>query len=137
MSKHQVTHSCGHTVEHQLFGPHRERDRRIERMQLENCRDCVNKALIDHAKTAHPDLPKLTGSDKQVAWAERIRAAATTKLDDLQAMIDSRRDQDPDTAAKADVAIAAALADTSASAWIDSRDERYDSYWLARALGLA
>lgn len=61
-----------------------EADRRARNMEQrgERCRDCENKieseAAAEAAKAA--GLPELTGSEKQIAWAEAIRARALKSL---------------------------------------------------------
>jgi hypothetical protein len=40
MAKYAITHSCNHTETHQLFGPHKERDRKIAWLQTVVCGKC-------------------------------------------------------------------------------------------------
>jgi hypothetical protein len=74
----------------------------------------------------------LTGSEKQVAWAEKIRATMLSEMQDFieSFMVAGRKAGHTDDvlrAAPAYVAITAALAkieaQTSASWWIDRRSE--------------
>lgn len=85
MSKYSITHTCGHTVEKQLFGPHKERDSKIEWLESQPCLDCLraeearkrdeqNKAAAEANKLA--GYEPLIGSEKQIAWAETIRREA-------------------------------------------------------------
>ena len=40
MAKYTVTHSCGHTQTHDLFGPGKDRERKIAWMENQPCTDC-------------------------------------------------------------------------------------------------
>ena len=69
--KYDVTHACGHVVEVVLYGPGKERQRKIARMEAEECPECRAKHAIER------DMAKgysaLKGSPKQIAWASDIR----------------------------------------------------------------
>jgi hypothetical protein len=90
MAKYTITYSCGHTGEIQLFGKMDERDRKIAWLEREGlCPECYKaRKEQEHAEatekakqeTADLDLPELTGSERQIAWAETIRAKAA-KID--------------------------------------------------------
>lgn len=82
MAKYNITHSCGHTDTVQLYGPHRDRDRRIQWLEGKPCRACeeanlqarretLNEAAAEEAKSL--GLPDLVGTPKQVAWATTLR----------------------------------------------------------------
>jgi len=82
MAQYHVTHTCGHTHTHHLTGKHSAREWRIGRLEVEACPDCQRVAreqarAAENAKNAEAaksaGLPTLTGSEKQVAWAETIR----------------------------------------------------------------
>ncbi|MDO5621892.1 MAG: hypothetical protein Q4G24_10525 [Paracoccus sp. (in: a-proteobacteria)] len=86
------------------------------------------------------DTPALTGSEKQIAWAEKIRAKRTEELntlvsDTIHGMVKTKMIFSDDAAriAAAEAAIAKFLdlagaainrvmTETSAAAWIDQRD---------------
>lgn len=79
MAKYKFTYSCGHDGEAQLYGPEKERQRKIQ--YWENfglCPECFHKKKTEEAKAdaAMLGLPELSGSEKQKAWAETIRAEA-------------------------------------------------------------
>lgn len=40
MAKYVVTHSCGHTQVHMLFGPTKDRERKLEWMATQPCTEC-------------------------------------------------------------------------------------------------
>ena len=88
--KYYVTFSCGHEGEVNLYGKAAERDRRIAWYEKEGiCPDCYRKmkeeerrkadeelaAYADKIETEY-NLPELEGSEKQIAWARKIRAGA-------------------------------------------------------------
>jgi hypothetical protein len=84
MAWESITHKCGHTERHQLYGPGRDRSRRAEWMAGNLCSECYQAELqrqrAEEAEQAKEQaqragLPDLTGSEKQVEWAERLRAA--------------------------------------------------------------
>jgi hypothetical protein len=76
--KYDVTHKCGHTQTHELFGPGSDRERKLRWLSGAVCSDC-HKAereaeTVRAAEAVGVELPKLEGSDKQVAWAEDLRS---------------------------------------------------------------
>jgi len=100
MAKYYVTFSCGHDGEVRLFGPHRERQRKLEWFEQSGlCPDCYKahkqaeedrlqaeeeKRLREvRQKVGLPELEltELTGTPKQVAWAEDIRREKMTEVD--------------------------------------------------------
>lgn len=85
MAKYTVNHICGHTVEVQLFGKINDRYRRIEWLETQECEVC-RKAKANAASLAAKQergLADLTGSEKQIAWANTIREGAYKALDCL------------------------------------------------------
>lgn len=88
--KYYVTFSCGHEGEVNLYGKAAERDRRIAWYEKEGiCPDCYRKMKEEERKQADEELaayadkieaeynlPELEGTEKQVAWARKIRAGA-------------------------------------------------------------
>jgi hypothetical protein len=85
---HRITHRCGHEATHEING-HYAADyyRQLERLEQQKCPPC--RASIKQAKAAaaaqHVDalkleLCQLTGSIKQIEWAETIRVTRLAKL---------------------------------------------------------
>lgn len=75
-------HACGHDGERiQLYGNHRGRAYRLEQIERYPCPAC----RAAEAQAATPDLPELTGSTKQIAWAGEIRAGGLSDPDDTLA----------------------------------------------------
>jgi hypothetical protein len=83
MSQYSVTYSCGHSGSVSLFGPHKERERKLEWLASAGlCPECLAKEreaekqaelkrIADNADEY--GLPQIIGSEKQVAWALKIR----------------------------------------------------------------
>jgi hypothetical protein len=82
MAKYTVTFSCGHTEVIELVGKVSERERKIAYFEQSGiCSECykaqqavIKVAKLDAYKAAN--LPDLVGSPKQIAWGDKIRAAA-------------------------------------------------------------
>lgn len=146
MAKYQVTHSCGHEQTHKLIGKHKDRERKLEWLATTLCAECYaakrdadNKVASDAAAEAAQatGLPALTGSEKQIAWAETLRRTFLRDLDQIVAARRGVRDERYSEAAWAEICDALVLlADeprswTQARQWIDSR-EVGASYWFRR-----
>lgn len=85
----RITHACGHEQAHYLTGFASQQDRKAQWLKTTKCRSCfitetkiaqADAALRDRAAIAHLDLPPLTGSDRQVAWATSVRASRLAAL---------------------------------------------------------
>ena len=137
MAKYTITHSCGHTVEHQIYGTnaHGERDRKIAWLESTPCSECYKAEKME--KTAqtnsNANMAELEGSPKQIAWAEDIRAKALPTLAAMQEKIDNGTGT-TELYIKQRDAMQAAINEvreqTSAKWWIDHRDEKFDAGWL-------
>jgi hypothetical protein len=132
MAQYDITRTCGHVETVNITGTdaHGERDRRAEWEATKPCRDCLHEA---HAKAnaqaaqvaAESGLPDLTGSPKQIAWAQSIRLAALAEIPDYARKLLARY-PDPATrdrlvAALARILTRIATAHTDARWWIDNR----------------
>jgi hypothetical protein len=76
MAKYDVRFSCGHTEIKDLVGKVVDRERKIEWMESQGlCSECYRaeqtQKTTQQSKSA--GLPELEGSEKQVAWANKIR----------------------------------------------------------------
>lgn len=81
MAKYQITMSCGHVETHDVIGKRQQREWRISKLESELCSDCLahqreKENQANAQLNAESGLPALTGSEKQIAWAETIRAKA-------------------------------------------------------------
>lgn len=82
MAKYTIQHKCGHESVAQLYGKQKDREWQIEKLQEENCLECQNSKAAE--KNAEAGLPELQGSEKQVAWAESIRAQLIRQLEEAK-----------------------------------------------------
>lgn len=82
MAKYDVTYSCGHNGVIELYGPGAERERKLKWLASEGiCPECY-KAQLEAELGAFEEehcLPALKGTEKQVAWARKIRKEQVTK----------------------------------------------------------
>ena len=81
-----ITYSCGHVGQEQLYGKHDARERTVAaRAKYGLCEECAAKERDAQnqraAQTnAEAGLPSLSGTPKQIAWAESLRAQAYRAL---------------------------------------------------------
>ena len=123
--KYDVTYTCGHVATIQLYGKTSERENRIKYLEG-NCvcpecykaqKDAERKAENEKAAEAAETrgMQELSGSPKQVAWANTIREKVMKYIDKTMNLEDER--------VKNLIQYINTNADTkSASWWIDRRD---------------
>lgn len=114
---YNIVHSCGHTERVSLCGPGSAREWRIQQLEQIPCPDCraaerAQQSAEDADKARKLELPTLTGSEKQVAWAETIRMQFIRKYEEDYAR------SVPEYAEY----VEDALKETRAKWWIDTRD---------------
>ena len=78
-----ITHSCGHAESHAVAGYWvADQDREADRLARRKCTGCATEArrlaaakvqLAARDQLGPVELPPLSGSPRQVAWAETIR----------------------------------------------------------------
>lgn len=129
---------CGHTYREQMYGKQSGRDSRQSWLEGRDCPDCF-KAKRDAqnaqvaekaAETAKTEgLPTLTGSPKQVAWAEVIRAVKVAELRELQSKLVETPENTEKVAAARSI-IESRIAKSEAKYWIDNREREYGRTWL-------
>lgn len=74
MAKYTVEYSCGHWGEVNLYGPGKERERKIEWFKNQAlCPDCYKASKNAVTAKANVGFADLEGSDKQIVWALDIR----------------------------------------------------------------
>lgn len=85
----RITHACGHEQVHFFTGFASQHERKVQWLRTTKCRSCfvaernaaqADAASRDAAVIAHLDLPPLTGSERQAAWATTIRAGRLAAL---------------------------------------------------------
>ena len=125
MAKYDVVFSCGHEERIELFGKGSERERKIAWWEKHGlCSACykAEQQAKAAARATAWELPALTGSPKQIAWAERIRSDFFTDFEDLE----KESGQTTAEAAAKDERFGAFLAwvksQTEARFWIDHKD---------------
>ncbi len=142
MAHYDVTYTCGHSARVNLIGPHRVRERRLERLRQDCCRDCwlAREHAAAQARTAAENWPAWTaGTPAQQRWAESIRAHLLDSLDtvyqDKRQRIesDARAEQEDPSVTSANLERLAAVyaagraslieERTDAKWWIDHRDD--------------
>jgi len=112
MGKYTITHTCGHNAQHQLFGKEEARERTLAWRAKGICPICYAAEQSANVDAASADLPELTGSEKQVAWARKIRVKVLKQVDDFAAQHKVKAD-------KWAAARNALASKTSGSWWID------------------
>ena len=112
MAKYDVTCSCGHTETVQIYGKAADREKEIARREKGICKECW-KAESASETTRAFGLAQLEGSEKQIAWANDIRAKIFDKYgSQLQAATDEKTKN----------FAAFLVGQPSAKYWIDRRD---------------
>lgn len=118
-----IDHTCGHTSEQQIYGTdvRGEREYTAKQRGKQPCPDCLQRDRDERSRAAaeraeSEGWPELTGSRKQIAWAQTLRAEA---VDAVTAQV--RRAY---AASEAMVRLATMLLlreRTTAAWWIDQR----------------
>lgn len=144
MAKYSVKHACGHIQVHQIFGTnsHGERDSKVAWLETCICDECYKanqKAKYDaenekNAKAnAEAHLPPLTGTPKQIGWAETIRAEKINKLNEILERIEALKAKralseiEVEQDKKVQAFATAYKNEDSAARWIDLRDRSVES----------
>jgi hypothetical protein len=128
MAQYKVTHKCGCEVTHQLYGKHTDRDSKLEWLKTQPCWECEKKARAEAAAAKNAGMPELTGSEKQIAWAEQIRAKQIDQLNQATAKMNTRDQVLTDAPDKIELydltvkVIDDIKNETSAKWWIENRD---------------
>lgn len=82
MAKYTGIYSCGHEGTVNVIGPMKDRQWKIDKKFSELCPECYEKHLQKEREKANREaeekskeweLPELTGTEKQIAWANTIR----------------------------------------------------------------
>ena len=143
MAQYSIDHSCGHTQTQHIYGTNSkgQRERMADWLARGLCTDCYEaQRAAEYAEqtaqakrgTAH--LPALTGSDKQIAWAETIRAGAFNRLTKIEKYMQTHTnlsDKDQRHVDDAIEIIADLLSTVDSRFWIGNRDAKFNEHWLA------
>ncbi len=134
MSTYNITHSCGHQAEIRIFGTMADRQRKADFVATQSCSACARQARAVSATAADAEmgaaevaqaLPAMTGSEKQIAWARRLRLEAIEALAALE--------QAAPFTSQIEELVTRMLARTEAKWWIDHL-QHADKITLSAAL---
>lgn len=127
MAKYRITYACGHTAEVQLYGKESKRERKIKWYNTIDCPDCENAKQKKIAEKA--GLPELTGSEKQIAWAIKLRNNALAILDAQISKISESHKSTMTYLRNQWIS-----KETASVYWIDNRDELNDLRSIAKLI---
>lgn len=126
MAKYSIEHICGHTETVQIYGTnvHSERERKAEWLASRPCKDCEREQLREENLAG---CSELEGTEKQIAWANDIRAKAIAEVKNMIASVDGRHPNLPQSSKGmyrhyGELVIKAMLSERSARDIIDHRD---------------
>ncbi len=93
MAKYTVTRACGHEETVVLFGKLKDREWRLENVEPQKlCNECYQAELARRREESNREaaevakeqgLPALTGTEKQIPWAETIRQQMLADIDEF------------------------------------------------------
>jgi hypothetical protein len=129
MSTYSVTHSCGHTESHKLYGPETSRQTWMASAALRLCRPCTRAAELAVAADLEGqlELPALVCTPSQSDWSRCVRATLLTSIETYLLRLRARiPETQPDKMMKFDQRQAdllqALYSKTRAGFWLDNRD---------------
>ena len=136
MAWYEIEYACGHEGRIQIYGKFSGRQRQADYEATKDCPDCYRERLAKERDeelrkalevNSQLSLPELSGSSKQVAWAETIRAKKIKDLLDLKSRL-----QESDNKQIAIDIIDNRIGREDAKYWIDNRDTNYNPEWLIK-----
>lgn len=145
MAKYDIEFSCGHTETRDIIGRVRDRESKAEWMAQGLCSECYetekkrqfeeeNQKAAEEAKEY--GLPELTGTEKQVAWANTLRQKWITEAEGyFERHMKLRSKGREEEATKEITAMAEAMdahltSTSSARWWIDNREKSARNFLL-------
>ena len=133
MSKYTIIHACGHEEVHNIVGTnvHGERDKKAEWLSTRLCYECYKKAQKEAVPVPDVGYVALEGSEKQIAWAEDIRAKVAPLIVDGQEKANAASHRNPAVAAAMNAVLQELREQSSAKWWIDHRDT-IDLAWMTK-----
>ena len=98
---------CGQNHRVQMYGPHKQRDWKVANWSG-ICEECSSKNKAEATAKAEDSakekgLPALTGSEKQIAWAETIRAKKLAGLEKEAGIFRDYLKKNPDARLEKDI----------------------------------
>jgi len=133
MANYTIVRACGHEARVKARGATTARERKLDRERQRICRRCAIEKLRSEAEASAEadELPALTGTPKQIAWAMTLRhkalADAETYLDYLREsgqLKGSRVSKDAELfEAQKERVLEPLKTQTEAAWWIDRRHE--------------
>lgn len=140
MAQYTITHTCGHTQTHHIYGTNAkgQRDNKIAWLSEQVCTECYKaeqqaKRDAINANNAKDNKERgyadLTGTPKQVAWAESIRAKILNCPE--MELKPEGRDKNPEFFNKLKAIMDSLHQETSAVFWIDNRNI-INQQWLIK-----
>src|SRR5690554_3848949 len=97
MAKYDIIYACGHEGVVNIIGPHKDREWKLEREKEKICPECWRKHIEEEMrreneeaakKAKEMELPELSGTPKQVAWAITLRQKLVDVIDGLDEVKD-------------------------------------------------
>jgi len=130
MSKYEITRKCGHNETINICGPTKNRQGRADWEATKLCYDCYKKeqarareaqSIKSAEENKNKGLPELVGSEKQISWAESIRAKRLDEINETIAGMGTIKDEMRNVVW--DALLEVGVNETSAKKWIDNRHE--------------
>lgn len=126
MAQFMINHTCGHNVASQLYGTENLRPQRAAWLATRPCLDCqqAQARLSVETWTATHNLKALEGTEKQIAWANKIRQAVILAVEQkIEEMVMSSVERDAEDVRSYSVRVLKLLAQQGKAAfWITRRD---------------
>jgi len=131
-----VKGSCGCEWEMEIRGYRKEAEREAVELAKEPCPDCAEsrRKRTAAACEANAGLPALTGSPKQIAWSETIRAQAISQLQALFQQLEKNSYLNDAKREAAKTLITERINCADAKTWIDERRTAFNLAWLIREM---
>lgn len=81
--KTTVTHTCGHKEDIAVFGKRVDREKKIAWLESQPCAECRAAEAARNSKSN--GMAVLTGSPKQIAWADDLRSESIHAVQKIEA----------------------------------------------------
>lgn len=96
MAWYEIEYACGHSGREQLVGKYSDRENRMEYLRTRLCPECEEAERIARIQQQMENDEKagllpLTGSNKQIAWAQELRASFIRRCAEAREDIDRQK----------------------------------------------